>query len=753
MRVLAIFSLSLSAAVFAAVYLLPVSALLPFTLAFLLPGAGLLFFRRRWLRGIELTLFGLAVGLGVFFIKYKTVTAPCHELDGQTVTFRAFLTDYPVVYDDYCRAEVKLTDKALPKVNAILYVSDLSLKDTEPGQMIEAEGKLRTADIRYGKDYDRYNAKDIFLTVNAKTAAVTGETRFSVSAAAAKLRKILGEQTDKLYKPRQAAFLKALIMGDKSALYADRELYNGLSDAGLMHVAAVSGMHIAFLTSLLLLIFGRGKSGAVISIIIVWVFVFVTGALPSAIRAGFMQSLLLLAPVFRRENDPITSLSAVLALVLIKNPYAAADLSLQLSFGAMAGILCFSGKIYNLLTSSLSGRMKKILKYPCAVMASSLAVTAFTLPLTALTFGYVPVLAPIMNVLTLWAVSFCFCAGFAGLLLSFVFPPLGTVVVWVVSLAEKYIFAVILTAAKLSYSTVYLTDKAMAVWLSASLAMVLIFSFSKLKSGTKLIASVVSALALLFAANAVTALSYSLDQCCFSVLDVGQGQSIAVLSGEDTVLIDCGGGAKETGAGQTASSYLLSRGRRKIDALVLTHLHSDHVNGVCDLLERVSVKTLLLPANVSDEEGELPEILDSAKRHGSEVFYIDSDMEKSFGNIDLTLFAPGEKGGANERCLMCRASAFGKDLLITADAPISAETELTERTALDGIEYLIAGHHGSRTSNGGKLLKAVSGETAIISVGYNTYGHPTEETLARLTAYGYNILRTDLNGTVEIRVR
>ncbi len=753
MRILAIFSLSLSAAVFAANYLLPASALLPLALCFLLSGALLLLFRRKWLRGIELVLFGLAVGLSVFLIKYKTVTVPCHKLDGQSLTFRACLLDYPDVYEDYCRAEVKVSDENLPAVNALLYVNDLSLKDVGPGQILEISGKLRTADRRYGKEYDRYNAKNIFLTVNAGSAVSTGETKLSVPALSSGIRRTLGEQADRFYKPREAAFMKALLLGDKSALYEETELYNALSDAGIMHVAAVSGMHIAFLVSLLGFAFGRGKVGVTVSVIIIWAFVFITGASPSAVRAGFMQSLLLLAPVFRRENDPLTSLSTVLALVLIENPYAAASLSLQLSFGAMAGIMCFSGKIYRALSSGLNDCVKKILNYPIAVISSSLAVMVFTLPLTVLYFGCVPVLAPIVNVLTMWAVSFCFCAGFAGLLLSFVIPPMGVVFVWAASAAEKVIFAVVLALTKLPFSTVYLTDKAMTVWLLASLAVVLVFLLSKLSGKAKLIASVVSVLLLLFTANAAAALSYSMDKCCFSVMDVGQGQSIAIMSGDDTIVIDCGGGAKDRGAGQIASAVLLSRGRRKISALVLTHLHSDHVNGVTDLMEKTKVEKAILPENVDDDEKFLTEITESAKRHGSEIVLIDSDREMSFGNIGLTLFAPGEKGGANERCLMCRVGAFDKDMLITADAPISAEKELVERAELKGIEYMIAGHHGSRTSSGGELLKAVSGKTAIISVGYNTYGHPSEETLARLTAYGYNILRTDLNGTVEIRVR
>ena len=274
MRILAIFSLSLSAAVFAADYLLPVSALLPLALTFIILGAGLLLLRRRWLRGIELALFGLAAGLGVFLLKYNAITVPCHELDGETVTLHAYLTDYPEIYEDYCRAEIRITDRTLPRVNAILYVNDLSLTDAESGQVIETEAKLHSADMRYGREYDRYNAGDIFLTANAKTAVITDGKKLSVPVISAKIRKAVGSRIEKYYKPREAAFIKALTMGDKSALYKETELYNALSDAGLMHVAAVSGMHIAFLVSLLMFIFGRGRHGAVIAMIIVWAFVF-----------------------------------------------------------------------------------------------------------------------------------------------------------------------------------------------------------------------------------------------------------------------------------------------------------------------------------------------------------------------------------------------------------------------------------------------------------------------------------------------
>ena len=137
----------------------------------------------------------------------------------------------------------------------------------------------------------------------------------------------------------------------------------------------------------------------------------------------------------------------------------------------------------------------------------------------------------------------------------------------------------------------------------------------------------------------------------------------------------------------------------------------------------------------------LDEIISAAESHGTALRRLDSDELFSVGNIELNLFAPGEKGDLNERCMMMRVSIGAFDMIVTGDAPQAADAEL-----------LIAGHHGSKYSSSGELLSAAGAETAVISVGYNSYGHPTNETLERLRAYGYNVYRTDLNGNVEIRL-
>ena len=110
----------------------------------------------------------------------------------------------------------------------------------------------------------------------------------------------------------------------------------------------------------------------------------------------------------------------------------------------------------------------------------------------------------------------------------------------------------------------------------------------------------------------------------FSVIDVGQGQSIAAFSGESTVVIDCGNCFSIDNAGELTGEYLRSCGRESVDLLVVTHLHSDHANGVTMLMELVEVKKILLLDDADDPDGMYAEIKRSAKRHGTELVCIDS---------------------------------------------------------------------------------------------------------------------------------
>lgn len=753
MRKLAIASLSFSAGIFAANYILPLRALPFAAAALILLGIALLFLKRRWLLIFELAAVFAALGCVAFFVKAQFTTVAADKLNGQTYIIQCRIIDYPKVYDDYARLDVRLCGDGLPKLTAILYDNDLEMTELRPGQVIRLEAKLKSADTRYGEEYDYYNSRDIFLIASSKSSPILLHDGTHISAIPALLRHRLLSVIEKVFPQDVSAFMQSLVLGDKSALYKDTALYTDLSRAGFMHVAAVSGMHIAFLVGLIQLFFGCSARSSVLCIVLVWCFAILTGASPSAIRAAFMQSVLLMAPILRRENDPVTSLSTVLALVLAKNPFAAASVSLQLSFGAIAGILIFNGRISSVLMSLIRGeRAKKLLRYPVGILSVSLSVLPFTLALTAVHFGQVSVLSPLSNMAALWAVSFAFSGGFICCILGLVSVPLATFAAQLVAILPRFIFAVASFTASFPFAVVYLEMGLMKLWLCLSYLVFGIFALSKAKPWVKLFCPLLFAFVMLFSALSVISHSYRQGEGSIAVVDVGQGQSIAALSGDYCLVVDCGGGAKPDNAGELTGAYLLSRGRQRIDTLMLTHLHSDHANGVCQLMELVEIGEILLPAEPVDDDGILEEIEAAAAKHGISLRFIDDDTAIEFGKMRLELFKPNRDVDANEACLMCRIYINDFDMLVTADGSTAAENRLVDRHDISAVDVLVVGHHGSRYSSGVKLLKAAGADTAVISVGYNSYGHPTYETLERLEAYGYNIYRTDLNGTVEFRI-
>ena len=204
-------------------------------------------------------------------------------------------------------------------------------------------------------------------------------------------------------------------------------------------------------------------------------------------------------------------------------------------------------------------------------------------------------------------------------------------------------------------------------------------------------------------------------------------------------------------AGDTASRALLRERREALDVLVLTHPHLDHVNGAQRLLQETRVRTLILPAAADAEAEPLRSILETAEQRGTEVIRLEDDAEMTLGEFGLQFFVVLGRE-VEDGCLMLRVTRGDFDTMITGDVPIATETVLAADYDLSGTELFIAGHHGSKYASGDALLDALGAETAVISCGWNTYGHPAQETLDRLAAHGMEIRRTDLEGSVTLRM-
>lgn len=641
------------------------------------------------------------------------------------------------------------------KVDGVLYLPPGS--EARPGDRLTLRGTIYLAD-RIGQDQvTYYTAKGTFLRVYA-SQVVDRERPEQVSLRYWPLLAMEGVEAElhRLFGPETGPLAVALVTGNKAGL---EDAFLAMSRrAGLSHVMAISGMHVSFLAGLMAVFLGRRKkSSVVLTLLILIFFALMAGGTPSVWRAVILCGAGLLAPLAGRENDPPTSLLTALMLLLIANPYAAASISLQLSFAAVAGMEVLSPV---LLKKWMPKREKKencprFLWRKCreilaAGTAVSLGAILFTTPLTAWYFGTVSLIGPVSNLLALWAVSGAFLLSVLAAAAGFVLPVLGRGLAWVGSWPLRYLLWLTSLLGKLPFAAVTMNSFYYAAGLLTLYMILCLNLFWPSKGKKRLRVPAACSLALVVVCVAFTRLEFTLGDLTVAVLDVGQGQSVCVYAGGRTVLIDCGG-TGYTDPGDVAADYLADLGTDRLDLLVLTHYHADHANGVPELMSRMEVAEVALP-DVDPEDELRRAVLAGAEREGAAVTYITSDTVYPLGeNAVLKLYAPLGDGGANERGLSALITAGDYDVLITGDMNAQVEERLVKYGGLPDIELLVVGHHGSRYSTGEILLDATAPEVAVISVGKNnSYGHPAQETLDRLAEDGITIYRTDLSGTVVI---
>lgn len=753
MRKLCWLALPCSAAILLGVRLLPERLLLPLGLCCGLGGLLALAFRGNAGRRVLLAAVGLAVGFlwtGLYGTLFR---APARAYLEEKTQARLFeVCQFPVPTSRGVSFSARIVEDGRRGPLVKLY-ADPEARELVPGDVIHVPVRLAPSDLLRGEEVDYYEAQGVYLLGYAQGGfQPAGRSRgLSPRFWPQYVARAIQDSIFRVFPQDVAGFLAALTTGEKSLL--PDGLYKEFQRAGIAHVVVVSGLHISFLAGLAALLFGRrSRSGTIAAVGLMVFFAAVAGNSPSALRAAFMAALLLAAPLVGREPDKPTALAAVLLLLLLPCPYAAASVSLQLSFGAVAGIYLMTERLSERWLRAipkwkgLVGRAgRKALVFGVCSLAVSLGALLFTLPLAALYFRSVSLVGPVVNLLTLWAVSVVFLGGLAAALAGAVLPTLGGLLAWVVAWPARWVLLAAHWASALPFSSLPLLSGYLVLWFLVSYGILVLWLIGRRRVRPAIPAAL---LVLLLCAALVThAWPIRSGRLTVTALDVGQGASTLLYSGGRAVLVDCGGSGGDD-PGDVAADYLQALGTSRLDALVLTHYHTDHACGVPQLLNRLDVDLLILP-DVTPEDPLRREIFTLAEEKGCEVKLLSEDTHFSFGEAELTLFAPLGDGGANEEGLSLLCSAGEFDALITGDMNDVVERRLVKYKNLPDIELLFVGHHGSKSSTSEELLLTARPELAVISSGYNSYGHPAPETLERLGAAGCGIYLTHDMGHVS----
>lgn len=695
----------------------------------------------RYLRVI-IILFGFLMGAVLFVITETYNYLPAVELIGTKRTDSFIVLDYPEHYSYSSRVFVKSMEGY--KVNLNM-PAGIELK---PGDKLtlrveySAPGETRDFDF-----FTYYRSKGIFLDAKTLGEPYTEVCKsVPISLIPVYIRKAICDKLDMLFDGKILGFIKGLLTGDRSDLPQSSQF--ALSNAGMSHIISVSGMHVLFLSSMIIFAFGSKPASAFIAVPTMLFFVLMTGAASSAIRAFVMQAMVMIAKLTKRDADSLTSISAALLLLLVLNPYCIEDIGLQLSFLATLGMILFlpkiQGKVFKLFPKRY--RPKNSVKFIVNNLSTTLSANILTVMPILIYFGRLSIISPIANILSLWMVTLIFYLGIICVIASFIWLPVAKLLAMPLGFGIRYVYAVASISIRLPFAILDVFDPFIMIWVVFMALLIAFWIIRKKHKYINLVVLSVAAISLSFSLLFSELLLTDHDMS-IAVLDVGQGQSIVVSSGTYTAMIDCGGN-RYPGAGNIAAEYLLNQNRLKVDLLILTHTHSDHINGVEELLDNIDIACVALP--YTEAATETAKFLTD---RSIDIFYVDDNHAIFMAGCAITLFRPIVKQSGDEETMCVMLSAGEFCALITGDANQISERILAEREELPDINLLVAGHHGSTNSTSDNLLDTISPEVAVISVGQNGYGHPSSQTIDRLKNRGIHIYRTDIQGSLRINIK
>ena len=700
-----------------------------------------------------LLLCGFAFGSVWTFVHGLIYVQPGIELYRERGQIEVYITHIPRETANFVDVQGRLVREDGVNLPMTLRLDQIGENLPQPGDTISVFATLYRADEIQGERVWRHNANGIFLRGFSRGPYEIVHSQNRLIYLPQHLNRILAAQIEYIFPENTVGFMQAILTGDRSNM--DRGVYDNLRVSGIAHVVAISGMHVSFLAGLIMTMSGKGKRAALITIPVLFVFVLMTGASSSIIRAALMQSFVLIAPLFHRESDNVTSVFTALFLILLFNPTAIAAIGLQLSFLAVLGILIVTPRLYAYLSPfwNTENKVQQWLKhFVLSSFTTSIGASSFIIPALVFHFNTIQVYSPLTNLLTVWAVSYIFAVGFLLLLLSFLFLPLAVILAYPVSMLVTYVLWIAGGIAQFPMAVLQMHSPYLRLWFMVFLLFVafyIVYRGKKPNPGLPIALCV----SLLVYSIFLGGLETQRGGLQFTVLDVGQGSTAVITSPTMTAVVDIGGG-RGVPAGQITAEYLFSRNIYHVDFLIITHYHQDHINGLASFLRQIDVDHIFIP-NRPEGSSAKDRVFDLADMNNVPVTIVRNHTVFPQEKGVLTIFAPMTTlrgAGENNRGLSVYKSMGDFDLLITGDMYADMEERLIRQLDISNLDILVAGHHGSNTSTSYALLSAKNPQVVIISAGSgNAYGHPHVEVLDRLNYFEIVVYRTDLQGNIRVQ--
>jgi competence protein ComEC len=557
----------------------------------------------------------------------------------------------------------------------------------------------------------------------------------------------------------------ALLLGDKSEL--DSRVLDRFGKAGMIHVLAVSGLHVGYIIVILqtLAVFLRlRRTGKTLFLVAgLTVYALLTGSRPPVVRASLMTSLYQLGRSLEREGHPVNTLGTAALILLLVRPSDLFQTGFLLSFSAALSLIVLYPAMRTIFSvrGGWSPASSLLISRVRDLLYLTLSVQIGVLPVTAAIFHKLPFLALLVNLAALPWTGLALALGFITVVAGAVHPWLGTVyggLTREVLILYSKTFQWVGNLA-FSHGIVSTPGPAMTLAYYSLLAALLPGVKAKVKK-TAWFVFLVSVNLFVWSkvfddsSRRITWVQLDVGQGDAAILHLPRGKILMIDGGDRTPDWDCGK--------QVILPYLYHLGIRRIDGLVITHAHNDHLGGLISIADNIPVKRVF----TSDTcwTGPLSRQLLSVlrKRHIPVYVLKTGDTIRGFPGVCIRVLSPGphrentsfSHADCNNRSLVLRLKYGRIRLLFMGDAEQDVEKRLLRSRVLLKCDGLKAGHHGSATSSSGSFLQNADPSIAVISVGRkNRFNHPSEAVLDRFASMSVPVYRTDRSGAVVLQTR
>jgi competence protein ComEC len=653
----------------------------------------------------------------------------------------------------------------------------------EPGMRVSVEGAFRPPpDDPYGTYLARIGVSATLRSRSLEVLPSTADPPILLE----RLRRGSAAALAAAIPEPEAGLAAGIVIGLRDKV--DRDLAADFTTVGASHVVAISGWNIAIVGASIGAILGGlpRRKRSIATMLAIVAYVLFAGASASVVRAAAMAGVVIIARESGRAGRAAAALGWAALLLLLFDPKLVSDAGFQLSALATAGILGWASSLTGWLTAVLPSRIPKWLTECLAV---SLAAQAATLPVVLLSFGRLAIISPVLNLAVVPLVAPAMAASGVALLGGFAtIAGAPGIVATLLGLPAWFLLSVIVglvqAGAALPFASATLEPPWNAV--AALVAAVVPFAISgaarrgwfrhakeerrgrptaipsavSVSSPRRLPRFVVLGLAASLIATGIAVVNRPDGTTHLTVLDVGQGDAILIEGSK--------GGRMLVDGGPNPDRLLIELdGRlppwdRRIDVVVLTHPHEDHVAGLALLLSRYRVGQVFEPGMRGPGPGyrEWDSALAAAGAPERGQLATGDRLAVDDLRFDVLWPDPGRvpaeppDGGRsiNDVSIVLLGEVDGRRILLTGDVEDDVDPILAKR-GLPAIDFLKVAHHGSKTASTIAFLDIVRPSVAVVSAGAdNPYGHPAKSTLEHLRDTGAQVLRTDTDGSVEVTI-